>query len=55
MKGYEIDLEDGIDKHDEKDSINSEYDREESELINSIQLFFKQFKESYLLVWNVHL
>ena len=49
MKGYEIDLGDGIDnKHDEKDSINySEYDGEESELINSIQLFLKQLKRAF--------
>ena len=56
MKGYVMDLGDGIDKRYEKDSINySEYDREESELKNLIQLFFKQFKESFLIVWNVNL
>ena len=51
-----MDLGDGIDKRYEKDSINyKEYDREESELKNSIQLFVKQFKESFLLDWNVNL
>ena len=43
MKGYVIDLGDGIDKRYEKDSIDSsEYDREESELLNSIKLFLKR-------------
>ena len=53
MKGYVMDLGD---KRDEKDSINyNEYDRKESKLKNSIQLFLKQFEESFLLVWNVNL
>ena len=48
MKGFVTDLGNGIDKHDEKDSINyREYDIEESELINLIHYIFLTVKRAF--------